>query len=464
MTQPILTAAEMVAAEQAAVSDGVSLGELMDRAGKAVADIAWRMAGPTDVLILCGPGNNGGDGYVVARELAERGCNVRVAVLADPKTDIAIAARERWTGPVTSIADAETAPLVIDALFGTGLVRPLDENLSTALIGHADAARHSLAIDLPSGVATDTGQLLSPVPEFDVTVTLGALKPSHLLQPAAAIMGRIVVGDIGIEAHSQLHAIERPKLSVPGAGDHKYSRGYVLVVGGAMAGAASLTASTAIRSGAGYVAVAGPDRPDGPSALVFRPADDPESLPELVGDNRVDVVVIGPGLGLDALAEARLDHALASGRKLVLDADALTLIAQRGLDCLSDCEHLPILTPHHGEFVRLFGEGKGSKVDRARVAAAEANAIIVYKGNDTVVAAPDGRAAISWPASSWLASAGTGDVLTGITAARYAQNDDPFAAACDGVWLHGEAARRAGPFMIADDLADAVQGAHASCL
>ncbi len=464
MSQPILTAAEMVAAEQAAVADGVSLGDLMDRAGKAVAEIAWRMAGPVDTLILCGPGNNGGDGYVIARELSERGCDVRIAALADPTTDIAIAARKKWTGPVEPIAGAKGATLVIDALFGTGLVRPLSDDLAKALSDHVSAARHSVAVDLPSGIATDSGLLLSPVPRFDATVALGALKPSHLLQPAANVLGRVMLGDIGVEAKSELRTIGRPKLAAPGPAGHKYSRGYVLVAGGAMAGAARLTAHAAIRGGAGYVALAGPDSPDGPMALVYRLAADPHALGEWLEDERIDVAAIGPGLGLDANAEARLDQALASGRPLVLDADALTLVAQRGLECLSECSSLPILTPHHGEFVRLFGEGDGSKVDRARAAAAQAGAVIVYKGNDTVVAAPDGRAAIAWPASSWLATAGTGDVLTGITAARYSQNDDPFIAACEAVWLHGEAGRRVGAFLIADDLLDTLPDALASCL
>lgn len=461
---PILTAAEMVAAEEAAMADGVSVGELMERAGRAVADIAWRMAGKSDALILCGPGNNGGDGYVVARLLAERGCDVRVAALADPKTDVAQEARKRWTGPVEEIANAKGARLVIDALFGTGLVRPLDGALAKALGDHVNGARHSVAVDLPSGIETDSGALLSPVPAFTATVALGALKPAHLLQPSARYLGTVVPGEIGIAAESRLSALGRPTLVAPGPDDHKYSRGYVLVAGGAMAGAASLTADAAIRGGAGYVALAGPDHPEGPLALVYRLAADPRTLGDLLDDDRVDVAAIGPGLGLNGKAEARLDQVVDSGRRLVLDADALTLIAKRGADSLADLAHVPILTPHHGEFARLFGEGAGSKVERARAAAATANAVIVYKGSDTVIAAPDGRAAIAPPAPAWLATAGTGDVLTGITAARYAQNDDPFEAACEAVWLHGEAGRRAGAFLIADDLLDTLPGVLASCL
>lgn len=461
---PILTAAEMVAAEEAAMAEGISVGELMERAGREVADIAWRMAGVTETLILCGPGNNGGDGYVVARLLVERGSDVRVAALADPKTDVAKEARAKWDSPVEPIAGAKGAPLVIDALFGTGLVRPLSGTLAKTLADHVTSATHSVAVDLPSGIETDSGTLLSPVPKFDATVALGALKPAHLLQPAASYLGKVMLGEIGVPAKSDLRALGRPKLAAPGPDDHKYSRGYVLVAGGAMAGAASLTADAAIRGGAGYVALAGPDHPEGPLALVYRLAADPRTLGDMLADERIDVAVAGPGLGLNGKAEARLNQVLDSGRRLVLDADALTLIAQGGVERLHELSSVPILTPHHGEFIRLFGEGEGSKVERARDAAKRANSVIVYKGSDTVIAAPDGRAAIAACTPTWLATAGTGDVLTGITAARYAQNSDPFAAACEAVWLHGEAGRRAGAFLIADDLLDMLPGTLASCL
>ena len=463
-SRPILTAKEMVAAEEAAMAGGVSVGELMERAGKAVADIVWRMAGRSEVLILCGPGNNGGDGYVVARLLSERGCAVRVAVLADPQTDVAKATRERWGGPVEPIGDAKGAPLVIDALFGTGLARPLSAALAKALVDHVGNARYSIAVDLPSGIETDSGSLLSPVAEFDVTVALGALKPAHLLQPSAQYMGRVMLGDIGVEPASSLKMLGRPKVTAPAPCDHKYSRGFVLVAAGEMAGAASLCADAAMRAGAGYVMLAGQDRGEGSLALVYRQAADAQTLGTLLGDERIDVAVIGPGLGLNGEADARLDQLLASGRKLVLDADALTLIAKRSAESLQALNAPPILTPHHGEFVRLFGDGPGSKIERTRDAAERSGSVVIYKGNDTVIAAPDGRAAIAPPASSWLASAGTGDVLTGIAATRYAVTGDAFAAACEAVWLHGDAARRAGPFLIADDLLDVLPSALAACL
>lgn len=463
MFRPILTAEEMVAAEDAAMAGGVSVGELMERAGRAVADIAWRMAGKSEALILCGPGNNGGDGYVVARLLAERGCDVRVAALADPATEVAKAARARWEGPVEPIAGAKSAPLIIDALFGTGLVRPLNQALAKALADHVSRARYSIAVDLPSGIATDSGALLSPVPVFDATVALGALKPAHLLQPAARYMGRIMPGDIGISATSDLQALGRPALTAPSADDHKYSRGYVLVAAGEMAGAAMLTAAAAMRAGAGYVALAG-ETAAGPHALVHKPTEDAGVLAHHLDDPRISVVAIGPGLGIQEDGRHRFERALMAGHRLVIDADALNLLADSGLGAVRDQEALPILTPHHGEFVRLFGEGEGSKVDRTRDAAARSDSVVIYKGNDTVIAAPDGRAAIAPPSPSWLASAGTGDVLTGITAARYAANGDAFTAACEAVWLHGEAARRAGSFLIADDLVGELPGALAACL
>jgi ADP-dependent NAD(P)H-hydrate dehydratase / NAD(P)H-hydrate epimerase len=223
--RPVLTAAEMRAAEDAAISAGTSVGVLMDRAGTAAAEAIWRFAGPLPALVLCGPGNNGGDGYVVARELRARGVDVQVAALAEPQGGAARAARDSWEGGIASIEAAEPRPLLIDALFGTGLKRSLDEALAQLLCRLADRASVTAAIDLPSGVATDDGCILSPVPSCDLTVTFQTLKPSHLLQPAACHMGRIVVADIGVEAQSKLRSIGRPRLEAPGPEDHKYSRG-----------------------------------------------------------------------------------------------------------------------------------------------------------------------------------------------------------------------------------------------
>jgi hydroxyethylthiazole kinase-like uncharacterized protein yjeF len=455
--RPILTADGMRAAEAAAIEAGTPVEELMERAGTAAAEAIERFASSQPTLVLCGPGNNGGDGYVIARVLAELGLDVRVAAMGEPKTPAARQARERWTGPVEALEGASGAPLLVDALFGTGLTRGLDDATSATLLRLAGEAHTCVAIDLPSGAATDDGRLLSPVPDFDLTITFATLKPSHLLQPAARHMGRLVVADIGIEATSELCEIGRPRLPGPGPDDHKYSRGYVAVLAGDMPGAATLTASAALRAGAGYVRLAA----DVILANVPRAVVQGGDLETLLDDNRIGAVAIGPGLGRSAAAEQRLIEAISGIHPLVLDADALMLLSGRlNLFAGSDA----ILTPHGGEFERLFGAGTGSKVERARAAAVQARAVIVFKGADTVVTAPDGRAAIAPSASTWLATAGTGDVLTGIIAAMRARGLPAFEAACAGVWLHGEAARSAGAGMIADDLVDALPGILARCL
>jgi hydroxyethylthiazole kinase-like uncharacterized protein yjeF len=422
----ILTAAEMRAAEAAVIAAGTPVEALMERAGQAAAEAIWRYAGPLPALVLCGPGNNGGDGQVIARVLGARGMDVRVGTLGDP--------------------DWEPAPLLIDALFGTGLSRPLDPAIARRLLGAAAAARLRVAIDLPSGAATDDGNILSPLPDFDLTITFQTLKPSHLLQPAARHMGRLVVADIGIPATSDLGEIGPPRNLAPGPDANKYSRGLVSVLAGDMPGASALAAAAAMRAGAGIVRLQARAFVQGvPAAVIQAPGDPLAGL----DDERIGALLIGPGL---VAGEALVEAALASGRPLVLDAGALGFVQGR----LSGLAHVPILTPHEGEFRRLFGDGGGSKVERARAAAAASGAVIVYKGADTVVAAPDGRAAIAPPASPWLASAGSGDVLAGIIAAMRAAGQGAFEAACGGVWRHGRAAEKAGPGMIADDLVAAL--------
>ncbi|MGE5723075.1 MAG: NAD(P)H-hydrate dehydratase [Sphingomonadales bacterium] len=455
----IVTAEEMRSAEASAIAAGTSVETLMDRAGTAAAEVVRRHAGALGTLVLCGPGNNGGDGYVVARRLRERGIDVRVAALGEPRSDACKWARSGWGGEVAPLGEAEGAPVLVDALFGTGLTRPLDPPAADALMRLAGEAQVRVAIDLPSGAATDDGRLLSPVPDYELTVTFAALKPSHLLQPCARHLGRVIVADIGIETASRLHEIGRPRLAAPGPDDHKYSRGYVAVLAGDMPGAASLGASAALRAGAGYVRLVA-DRISGavPMAVVQGSGD-----PELLRDVRIGAILVGPGLGRDDDAGQLLDQALDAGRPLILDADALVLLAGR-LDRLRELPSLPILTPHEGEFARLFPDVGGDKLARARAAAQRANAVIVLKGPDTVVAAPDGAAAISPPAPSWLATAGTGDVLAGIIAALRARGLAPFEAACAAVWLHGRAARRVGPALIADDLVAALPSALIECL
>lgn len=442
----------MRAAEERAIAAGTAVELLMERAGAGVAEAVWRFGGGLPTLVLCGPGNNGGDGYVAARLLRERGVHVRVAALGDSKPGAAAAARAAWSGSVESIKEAQSAPLLVDAMFGTGLSRGLNENLEEALNRLLGKAKVSVAVDLPSGVETDTGALLSTVPRFDLTVTFAARKPAHLLQPAADRCGRVVTVDIGVEAESSATELRRPLLHQPDARDHKYTRGLVAVVGGAMPGAAELAALGALHAGAGYVVLLEqqPSRA-APHAIVRRGI---AALPVIVGDARTHVVVVGPGLGRASDAGWALDQALASGKALVIDGDALHLLSGRRSAAPA------VLTPHEGEFQSAFPDLQHpSKLERARAAAQRTGAVIVYKGADTVVAAPDGRAALAGIGSPWLSTAGTGDVLAGAIGAMLARGLAPFEAAQAGVWLHGEAARRLGARLTADRLAYALSAA-----
>jgi hydroxyethylthiazole kinase-like uncharacterized protein yjeF len=456
--RPILTAAETRAAEQALFDRGISVEALMERAGRAVADIVWDRFGPLPVIVACGPGNNGGDGYVIARRLAERGAPVRVAASGEPRSDAAQAARANWNGPVESLAEAEPAPVFVDALFGTGLSRPLDGAILVPAKRLADASRHRVAVDLPSGLATDDGIVLSELPA-DLTVALGALKRAHRLMPGMALCGETVVADIGLSAESGVTEIARPRIAEPGFEANKYSRGKVVVVAGAMPGAALLSSLSAQRAGAGYVELLGSEGEGAPHALVRRAWED-----AALRDKRIGAIVIGPGLGATKEARRRLDLALASDRPLVLDADALTLLAKKGLDRLATRKAPAVLTPHMGEYARLFGDVSGSALDKAREGAKRCGAILLLKGAATVVAHPDGRAAINPPAPAWLASAGTGDVLSGLLGTLLAQGHDAFAAAQAAAWLHADAGRRAGPLLIADDLLEHLREAVAACL
>ncbi len=451
MNGAILTGDEMRAAEAAAP---VSLAELMERAGAAVAEAVWRYGGERPALILCGPGNNGGDGYVAARLLKARGLDVRVAALRDPRSDLAIAARAAWNGPIEALADAAPSPLVVDALFGTGLKRPLEAEVAGSLVRLVDAARFSIAVDLPSGVGTDDGAAMGGM-VCDMTLALGSLKPGHVLQPSASLCGHVRVADIGIVAESSARLLARPQLVVPDATSHKYRRGMVAVVAGAMPGAARLAATAAMRL-AGYVVMCG-GAGQGPDALVHRP------WSEILRDDRVGAVLVGPGLGRDGPAQAHLAEAIGSAHPLVLDADGVSLLA-RDFAALRKRTLPTILTPHGGEFDRVFGASGGSKIERTRAAAALTGATIIHKGADTVIAAPDGRVIVATGAPAWLASAGTGDVLGGMVVALLSGGMAPLAAAEAAVWLHGEAARRAGAGLIADDLAGHIPAALASSL
>jgi hydroxyethylthiazole kinase-like uncharacterized protein yjeF len=451
MGRPILTAQAMRAAEQAAVDGGTTVEQLMERAGAALAEAAFRFAGPLPALVLCGPGNNGGDGYVAARHLAARGVPVRIAAMDEPRSDAAKWARAEWAGETETLSDSTVpAPLLIDCLFGTGLKRGLEDAVQTRLSSLCTASVVKVACDLPSGVESDSGAQLGEVPAFDMTVTFGALKPAHLLYPAMHKCGRVVLADIGIDADTRWHEIAPPRLPRLDPGGHKFDRGLVHALAGKMPGAIALAAKAAAGAGAGYVRVSTSRSIDGlPSAIV-------QTDTAEVNDERIGCLLVGPGMG--DIPQV-LTLALTSSAPKVLDADAISHLGEPGRLKGQDS----VITPHEGEFRRLFGNMEGTKAERALEAARRSGAVVVYKGPGTLVASPDGRLGFRRPAPSWLASAGTGDVLAGAIAAMRARGLPAFEAACAGVWLQGKSAELAGPQMIADDLAEAIPAAIALC-
>lgn len=451
---PILTAEAMRTAEARAFAAGISQVELMDAAALAVAREAVRLArGP--VLVLAGPGNNGGDGYGIARHLAEWGHKVVVAALGEPKDGAAAQMARRWTERTISLADAagEQPSLVVDALFGIGMTRPLEQAVRASLVALAGRAE-VLAVDLPSGLATNSGDDLGSV-VATMTVALGALKPAHAL--AAERCGYVVLAPIGLErwTGSDVRSLERPAIAAPGADEHKY-RALVTVLAGGMPGAARLAARGAVGAGAGYVVLLGDPDPAGPlDAIVHRPV---AALAKTLEDAK-GVLLVGPGLGRDNVARERLEAALGFAGPLVLDGDALTSLGREAAETLKKRAAPTIITPHSGEFDRMFGEGGGAKIARTRAAAEATGATVVHKGHATVVARPGGGATVAAGASTWLASAGTGDVLAGAIAARVAAGGDP----AEAVWLHGAAAQLAGPAFVADRLAKLLPRALADC-
>jgi hydroxyethylthiazole kinase-like uncharacterized protein yjeF len=441
--RPILTAAAMRAAEQAAIDGGATIESLMERAGQALAEAIFEYAGNRPVLVACGPGNNGGDGYVAASHLRKLGVPVRVAALAEPATDACKWAQKEWGGWTEELAAAEPAAVLVDCLFGTGLKRELDPSAADRLNQLAKLSRVVVACDLPSGADSDGGALLSTVPSCEMTVTFGALKPAHRLMPAMHRMGRVVLADIGLVANTDWFEIGPPQMPPIPADAHKYTRGLVHALSGTMPGAIALAARAAARAGAGYVRVSTTRSIDNlPSAIV-------QTDTATLEDPRIGCVLVGPGMG--DLPQV-LTLALTAKAPVVIDADAIAHVGEperlKGQDA--------VITPHEGEFGRLFGDIEGSKADRALAAAKRSGATLVYKGPDTLVAAPDGRVGFAPPAPSWLAIAGTGDVLAGMIAALRARGMEGFDAACAGVWLHGCAAEIAGPAMIADDLVEAI--------
>lgn len=458
--EQVLTVAQMRAAEEALIAGGETVDSLMRTAGSGAAEWVWRVAAGRPVTVLCGPGNNGGDGYVIAETLRQRGLGVTVVAPLEPKTGAAQRARAAYQGKLSAKGHGG---VLVDCLFGSGLTRPLGSELA-GLLG--DLARHHhyrVAIDLPSGVESDSGALLDEdLPQYQLTLALGAWKFAHGLMPAMATMGERRLVPIGVAAvEGAARMLERPHFTAPAADAHKYTRGLVLVVGGGMAGASMLACEGALRAGAGAVRLTSTHpHPSVSPDVVLK--DQP--LEELLAERRTNAVLVGPGLGLDDRAKQRLARVLEADLPTVIDADGLTLLGPR----LVEGRAAPlILTPHGGEMARLvkhFGIEAVGKVAQARALAIATRGIVVAKGADTVIAAPDGRVVLAPSPSTWLAVAGTGDVLSGAAASRLAALHDPFAAACEAVWLHGEAARIAGPALLASDLAQYISRAYAAAL
>jgi hydroxyethylthiazole kinase-like uncharacterized protein yjeF len=486
----VLTADEMAEMDRRAIASGVSSLDLMEAAGTAVADVACEMLGGSGtVRVACGPGNNGGDGYVAARILVDRGYAVDVVSLVPRDTlkgDAAAMAR-RWTGPIATPAECPEllAPdLIIDAVFGAGLSRGFDDDTQSALNlmfggrGLDGAPPKILAVDVPSGLDATTGQILSSVQPADRTVTFFRKKRGHLLFPGRPICGRLTVHDIGIPESVLGGSWKTVETSPPPAiiaslshgfaDTHKYKRGHAIVLSGPAhaTGAARLAARAALRGGAGLVTVAafGDDavmvNAAHLTAIMVAPIATPDDFARQIERRRATVAIIGPGAGISERTRACVEAAREAGCRLLLDADALSVFADdpdalfRLLET-PDSAECAVLTPHAGEFKRLFPDITGSKLEKAREAARRSGAVVVLKGADTVIASENGRAAINANAPPTLATAGSGDVLCGLIAAGMASTyQGAWEAACHGVWLHGACAARFGPGLIAEDIVE----------
>jgi ADP-dependent NAD(P)H-hydrate dehydratase / NAD(P)H-hydrate epimerase len=478
----VLTNAEMAQADQLAIAGGVASIALMERAGRAVADaVMARHPRGLRVTVVAGPGNNGGDGFVAARLLAEHGYRVTVMLvgeLAQLKGDAALAAK-KWPGGVTDDPGfLATADILIDALFGAGLDR-LIEGAARAVIETMSAlTKPIVAVDLPSGINGTSGAVMGAAVNAAATITFFRKKPGHLLMPGRLHCGAISVADIGIPAavldrigpqtFENVPQLWRKSFPVPRHEGHKYDRGHAVVISGPSwsTGAARLAARGALRAGAGLVTIASPREALAVNAaanlaVMVRPVDGAAELTEFLSDRRLNAVAIGPGLGVSETTCQLVLAALAGERAVVLDADAITSFAKaprRLAEALQARRQKPtLLTPHEGEFSRFFcvldeRTKVGSKLERARAAAKLVGATVLLKGPDTVVASGDGRASIAANAPPYLATAGAGDVLTGIAAGLLAQGMPALEAASAAVWLHGEAADAFGPGLISEDL------------
>jgi len=468
----LLDVRRMGEADRVTVASGKTVNELMENAGKAVAQAIEKRWSARSVIVLCGPGNNGGDGFVAARHLSSTGWPVRVALLGS-RDQLIGAARENadlWRGKIellTPIA-LDGAELVVDAIFGAGLSRALEGSALETLAVASNRKLPIIAIDVPSGLMGDTGEALGAVASV-LTVTFFRKKPGHLLLPGRLLCGEVVVADIGIPA-SVLEQIAPDtfendpsvwieNLPRPQNGGNKYSRGHALISGGyPMTGAARMAARAAARAGAGLTTIAVsslalPVYAAALTSIMVQPLAVPEDFECLLDDAHYKAFLIGPGAGTGEETRSRVLAMLETGRPTVLDADALTTFADDPTTLFQAITGPCVLTPHDGEFHRLF-DPSGDKLTRTRIAAHRSGAIIILKGSDTVITAPDGRSVINSNAPPTLATAGAGDVLSGIVLGLLAQGMEPFLAASAAVWLHGAAATEFGPGLIAEDLPD----------
>jgi hydroxyethylthiazole kinase-like uncharacterized protein yjeF len=478
----VLTSAEMERADRLTIAAGTPGFGLMMSAGQAVAEAAMDLVAEGPIVVVAGSGNNGGDGFVAAAELAARGRDVSVILPCERDSlqgDAALAARG-WKYPVLPFnPQAIGRPaLIIDALFGAGLNRAVTGEPQQMIEAINTNGAPILSVDLPSGINGTSGAVMGVAVLATETVTFFRRKPAHLLLPGRVHFGRVRVADIGIDpsvlreiqpqAFENVPSFWRKSFPVPRVDGHKYSRGHAVIVSGGMAatGAARLAARASLRAGAGLVTVSSPRDALGInaaalSAVMVRAVDTASEFAELLTDKRFNACVIGPGAGVGQRTRDLVLTAISADKALVLDADALTSFGEapdRLFEAIKASAHLqPVLTPHEGEFPRLFSDISNkhplrSKLERVRTAAERSGAVVLLKGPDTVVASPEGRAAIAANAPPWLATAGAGDVLSGMISGILAQGVPAFEAACIGVWMHGEAAREAGPGLIAEDL------------
>jgi hydroxyethylthiazole kinase-like uncharacterized protein yjeF len=465
LIRQVLTVAEMARADAAAIAAGTPGLTLMERAGIAVADAVCARFARQPALVLCGPGNNGGDGYVAARVLKDRGWPVEVRSFGEPATQDAQAASTRWDGATKPLNGVLEPGVWIDALFGAGLSRPLEGPAAAVAVRMAEAPERVVAVDVPSGVPGDSGKPIGPAACAALTVTFHAKKPAHLLEPGHSRCGEVIVADIGL-AFAPGKTVENtpdvwlPRFPWPTAASHKHARGRLVVVSGEAwsTGAARLAARAGLRIGAGLVTVLSPPEalPVNAAhleAVMLRAFETDLELEQAAKD--VDAAVIGPAAGvgeptlLNVLALAR------TGAALILDADAITVFRDDPEELFSLLDRDDVLTPHPGEFERLFPgllAASPERISAARTAAERAGAVVLLKGSDTVIAAPDGRCAVNGNGSPWLATAGSGDVLAGFIGGLVAQGMESFEAACAGAWIHAEAAELHGPGLISEDL------------